>query len=379
MSLDIDKEQHEIAESLRLRPAPAPITKVSRKALVAAGAAISLAIGGVVIWTSREHKPAERPEPVRPAPAKTPEGIAALPKDYLARGAPPPLGPPLPGDLGRPILSAQAGKGDAEQGALAAPAHTELASMAAERELQRRAELKAIRGSGLFTPTITKASVKAVVDRREEAIGGQVADQRLTSPERLQSPASPYVLQAGALIPAALITGLRSDAAGLAIAQVTQDVHDSLTGQHLLIPAGSKLIGEYGTQTPDGQQRLGVAWTRLTLPNGLALVLDKLPAADSQGMAGLQDKVDRHLGRVWSAAALSTVLSIGAEGGASSDDDLTRAIRRGVGSAVSDVGQQAVGRSLDLSPTLTIRPGTSLRVLLTRDLVLEPYKAGASR
>jgi type IV secretion system protein VirB10 len=221
------------------------------------------------------------------------------------------------------------------------------------------------------------------VSRRDPPVAEAVArpptpelgsDPRATSLERLAAPASPYILQAGSIIPAALVTGLRSDAPGLAIAQVSQDVRDSLGGGHLLIPAGSRLIGDYDTAVADGQSRLQVAWTRLILPNGRSIMLDKLPGADAQGMAGLQDGVDRHGGRVLAAAALSTLLAVGSESGASSQEsDLARAVRRGTSQAVTDVGQQAVGRSLALAPALTIRPGAPLRVLLSRDLVLEPY------
>ncbi|HWU80839.1 MAG TPA: TrbI/VirB10 family protein, partial [Caulobacter sp.] len=203
-------------------------------------------------------------------------------------------------------------------------------------------------------------------------------DPRTTSLERLQAPASPYVLQAGAVIPAALVTGLRSNAPGVAIAQVTQDVYDSLGGGFLLIPAGARLVGEYQAEVQTGQSRLRVSWTRLILPSGRSIVLDNIPAADAQGMAGLQDGVDRHSGRILAAAGLSTLLAIGAESGSSSDEsDLVRALRRGSADAVSDVGRQVVGRSLDHAPTLTIRPGAPLRVLLTKDLVLEPYRQGA--
>ena len=101
-------------------------------------------------------------------------------------------------------------------------------------------------------------------------------------------------------------------------------------------------------------------------------MLGKLAAADPQGMAGLQDGVDRHWRQLWSAAVLSTVLAVGA-GAGDDDSGLARAIRRGAGQGVSDVGQQAVGRSLALAPTLTIRPGAPLRVVLKQDLVMEPY------
>ena len=163
------------------------------------------------------------------------------------------------------------------------------------------------------------------------------------------------------------------------MAQVTQDVRDSLGGGYLLIPAGSRLVGEYAAVTGSGQQRLAVAWTRLILPSGKSIVLDKLAASDPQGMAGLQDGVDRHWREVWAAAALSTVLSVGSEAGAADESDLARAVRRGGSQVASDVGQQVVGRSLTRLPTLTVRPGAPLRVVLARDLVLEPYRAEAVR
>ena len=201
----------------------------------------------------------------------------------------------------------------------------------------------------------------------------------MVSAERLQAPASPYLLQAGAVIPAALVTGLRSDIKGPAIAQVTQDVFDSLGRGLLLIPAGSRLIGEYDSGLVAGQSRLGVVWTRLILPSGRSIVLDKLPAADVLGMTGLQDGVDRHGREVLAAAALSTLLAVGSEAGASDESDLARAVRRGASDAAGDVGRQMVGSSLARAPTLTIRPGAPLRVLLTRDLVLEPYGQGDRR
>jgi type IV secretion system protein VirB10 len=377
----IEREQQAIAKDLRLRGAPAPVARVSRKALIVAGAVLSAGLAGAIGWSLTEH-PKKTPPEAAPQSPPPPEKISTLPKDYLQRGAPPTLGPPLPGDLGRPILSAQVQGGQAPGGLISDPAGPSAHSAdqppaPIDPIVQaRRAELAAARQSDVFL----KTSGPVAASTTAPAVGasghsGSVEDARLTSPERLQSPASPYVLQAGAIIPAALVTGLRSDAAGVAIAQVTQDVHDSLGGGFLLIPAGARLIGEYATATVDGQSRLGVAWTRLILPSGRSIVLDKLPAADPQGQAGLKDGVDRHWGRVWAAAGLSTVLAVGAEVGSSGEDDLSRAVRRGASQTASDVGQQIVGRGLSLTPTLTIRPGALLRVLLTRDLILEPYAA----
>jgi type IV secretion system protein VirB10 len=234
--------------------------------------------------------------------------------------------------------------------------------------------------SGLFAAVDHSTAAEAAVAVTSPASPVEAGpDPRLVSTERLQPPASPYVLQAGAVIPAALVTGLRSDIKGPAIAQVTQDVFDSLGGGILLVPTGSRLVGEYDAGLASGQRRLGVVWTRLILPSGRSIALDKLPAADLMGMTGLQDAVDRHGREVLAAAALSTLLAMGAEAGASDESDLVRAIRRGSSETAGDAGRQIVGSSLGRAPTLTIRPGASLRVLLTRDLVLEPYEGQTTR
>lgn len=377
MNETIEQEQQAIAKDLRLRGSARSVTQVSRKALVVTGAVLAAGVAGALAWSLRDHDRAP-PSRVVTQVASPPEQVTGLPKDYLKRGDTPVLGPPLPGDLGRPILSAQRAREAA--GAGGGPAPPRPSAFEAQSPSSARpapgpnpviAARQAARASALFaaaTPSPSSAAPIAPV------VASRADDPRTTSPERLQAPASPYLLQAGSIIAAALVTGLRSDASGLAIAQVSQDVFDSLGGHHLLIPAGARLIGDYETTTKAGQSRLAVIWTRLILPSGRSIVLDKLPAADAQGMAGLQDGVDRHGRAVLAAAALSTVLAIGAEAGQSSDGgDLERAIRRGASQSVSDVGQQAVGRSLNLTPTLTIRPGAPLRVLLSRDLVLEPY------
>lgn len=377
MNETIEQEQQAIAKDLRLRGSARSVTQVSRKALVVTGAVLATGVAGALAWSLRDHDRAP-PSRVVTQVASPPEQVTGLPKDYLKRGDTPVLGPPLPGDLGRPILSAQRAREAA--GAGGGPEAVRPSAFEAQSPSSARpapgpnpviAARQAARASALFaaaTPSPSSAAPIAPV------VASRADDPRTTSPERLQAPASPYLLQAGSIIAAALVTGLRSDASGLAIAQVSQDVFDSLGGHHLLIPAGARLIGDYETTTKAGQSRLAVIWTRLILPSGRSIVLDKLPAADAQGMAGLQDGVDRHGRAVLAAAALSTVLAIGAEAGQSSDGgDLERAIRRGASQSVSDVGQQAVGRSLNLTPTLTIRPGAPLRVLLSRDLVLEPY------
>lgn len=380
MSGERTQAEEAIAKTLRLRGSPAAVARLSRRALIIGSTAIAIVLFGAVSWSMLEHRRAAAPR-TETSPAATPsEQVTALPRGYTGAAGVPTLGAPLPGDLGRPILAAQ--RAGATTGAplasLSEPSVSSPAAPQAPIDPERDAcavVRRAAQQSGLFVAGRAERGGQGSPPVKPEVVG---PDARTTSVERLQAPASPYVLQAGAVIPAALVTGLRSDAPGLAIAQVTQDVYDSLGGGFLLIPAGARLVGEYEAEIKAGQSRLRVAWTRLILPSGRSIVLDKLPAADEQGMAGLQDGVDRHTGRILAAAGLSTILAIGAEAGSSSDEsDVVRAIRRGGADAVNDVGRQVVGRSLDRAPTLTIRPGAPLRVLLSKDLVLEPYRVGA--
>lgn len=391
MSQDHEAAEEAIAKTLRLRGDPAPVARLSRRALVVTGVLVSVGLSAAVGWSLIQRERARPPAADVPQPAQPSERVTALPRGYEGPTGVPPLGPPLPGDLGRPMLKAhRQGKATdwprdaatmapfAADGVASTP--SSLASPQIDVEAETRiAVRRAARQSGLFAAQAAQGSGDGRPMAGPAEAGAQT-DPRTTSVERLQAPASPYVLQAGSVIPAALVTGLRSDTPGLAIAQVTQDIHDSLGGGVLLIPAGSRLVGDYDAEVQDGQNRLQVAWTRLILPSGRSIVLDKLPAADAQGMAGLQDGVVRHGGRILAAAGLSPLLAIGAEAGGDSDEDeLVRALRRAGSATASQVGQQVVGKSLDLKPTLTIRPGAPLRVLLSQDLALEPYQERSVR
>jgi type IV secretory pathway VirB10-like protein len=182
-------------------------------------------------------------------------------------------------------------------------------------------------------------------------------------------------MQAGTIIPGALITGVRSDLPGEITAQVTENVYDSPTGRSLLIPQGSCLIGQYDSQVAFGQTRVLLVWTRLILPSGKSIVMERQPGADAAGYSGLEDQVDEHWGALFKAALLSTLLSVGSEVGTSnSENSLIQAIRSGASQNFNQTGQQIVGRNLNIQPTLTIRPGFPVRVIVNRDLVLEPYQ-----
>jgi len=141
------------------------------------------------------------------------------------------------------------------------------------------------------------------------------------------------------------------------------------------VPAqGTRIIGQYDNNVGFGQSRVLLAWNRLIFPNGRSIVLERQPGADAEGYAGLQDGVDYHWWELFKAAALSTLLSVGSEAGNSGNEsDIARALREGASNSTSQIGQQIVGRQLNIAPTLTIRPGFPVRVIVTHDLVLEPY------
>ena len=161
-------------------------------------------------------------------------------------------------------------------------------------------------------------------------------------------------------------------------AQVTENVFDSPTGRFLLVPQGTRLIGIYDSQIAFAQSRVLLVWTRLIMPNGRSIVLERQPGADTAGYAGLEDEVDNHWGALFKAALLSTLLGIGSELGSTTGtgtkSDVITALRRGSSDSLNQTGQKAVQSNLDIQPTLTIRPGFPVRVIVNRDLVLEPYR-----
>lgn len=384
--------------SMRLRPDPPRVTRLSRKVLAGLGLAAGLGVGGALIYALQTRNGGNQgPELYSTDNRTTPDGLAGLPKDYSGV---PKLGPPLPGDLGRPILNAQnGGQPVSTPGAVAS------APSGPSPEEQRRAqEIEAARTARLFASTDARSTNMGTINPaqttaaamtpqpdlnslglapqpstpsaqdRQLAFLNQTPDKRTVSTDRITAPASPNILQAGAVIAAALITGVRSDLPGQITAQVTENVYDSPTGKILLIPQGTRVIGQYDNGVGFGQRRVLLVWNRLIFPNGRSIVLERQPGADAEGYAGLEDGVDYHWGELFKAAALSTLLSVGAQAGSSGNDsDIVQALRQGASQSINQTGQQVVSRQLNIAPTLTIRPGFPVRVIVTRDLVLEPY------
>ncbi|MGL4236246.1 TrbI/VirB10 family protein [Tabrizicola sp.] len=373
-------------EAFRLRAEPPRVVRLSRKVLAGLTIVTALGIGGALIFALQGRQSADQPSELYTTENRpTADELGQLPSDYAGI---PQLGPALPGDLGGPILRAQ------EEGRPVPP--TAVAGPDPEEQL-RLAEMEAARTSELFfnaeggQPTSVPDSTRfdpagnfppgfPGEQQPQTAQDAQLAflnapvDRRTVSADRVAPPASPYVLQAGAVIPAALVTGIRSDLPGQIVAQVTQHVYDSPSGRYLLIPQGTRLIGEYDSGIGVGQRRVLLVWTRLIFPDGSSIVLERQRGADAGGYAGLEDGVDYHWWDIAKAAALSTLLNVGTELAADDGDVLASAIRDGAQDTINDAGQQIVSRQLDVQPTLTIRPGFPVRVIVTRDLILEPQR-----
>ena len=393
-------------ETFVLRGRPARAVRFRRGMIIGLSAASALALVGVT-WI------ALKPATLRLiATADTTENLVAAKPSEIIKNAPqsysdiPELGPPLPGDFGEAVL--------ARQRALeAAPAQgldqqpTDQAEQARLAEQQARADRqKAAREAGVIFETGRAApndvSATAQVQasegvQRQPSVpseqpsdpGGQLRKAQFLegkgsagtlNPHPLVPPASPYLLSAGSIISASLITGLRSDLPGLVTAQVTENAYDSASGRFILIPQGARLIGSYDSLIAFGQKRALVVWQRLIMPDGSSIEIDNAPASDAQGYAGLTDKVDLHTWTLLKGVALSTLLGVGSQLSlGSSESDLVRAVRESTQQSTERAGQRLVGKALDVQPTITVRPGARVRIVVHKDLLLRPHTEKGDR
>lgn len=369
-----------------------------KKGVVIGGAAIASAgILGVTMLalqapSLRTGQPAEELYNTDKKP--TPDGLAALPGDYSQiQPSTPELGPPLPGDLGRPILERQRELGIAPGGTDLSAAEQRLAQQAIQAKeagVFFRIENWPQQNAPATTaqPTQTASLQQAAPNRltldperdqnnqqRKLDFLNQQDTGGVYNPHALQIPVSPYQVMAGSVIAASLITGINSDLPGLVTAQVTENVYDTVTGQTLLIPQGARLIGTYDSVVAFGQSRALLVWQRIILPDGSSIQIDNLPATDAAGYAGLEDDVDYHTWRLLKGIAMATLLGVGTElSFGSNESDLVRAIRESTQQNAAQAGQRLTEKNLNIQPTITIRPGWPLRVVVQKDIILRPYK-----
>jgi type IV secretion system protein VirB10 len=214
-------------------------------------------------------------------------------------------------------------------------------------------------------------------DRKNAFVDGKGAGKGDFLEAAVQHPKSPYEIQAGTILPAVLITAISSDLPGPVVAQVREQVYDSVAGQYLLVPQGSRLLARYDSMVAWGQERVLVCWNRLILPNGDSIDLGCMPAADLQGAAGLSDGVDEHWWRILKGATVATLLSTGTAFAAGNTTGYNPTVgqlaARNASGEIGSVGQELTRSDLMIQPTLTVRPGFSVNVVVTKDIVLSPY------
>jgi type IV secretion system protein TrbI len=406
----------ESSDSLALRSAPKPVRRLNRRVLIVGTGVLGAGVLAVTLWSlqpktqplaaSATAEPQAQVDRVSRA-----EGLESLPRDYSGV---PQLGRPL-GELGRPILRAEqeAGIDSMEEGGFA-PDFTEDAARAQrlkdvqEDEAAAKAQvffqlanrkrddpgesppaegpsaleraLALVPGQGSGTAGSARPDGDPVDSNRQSSkrpFAGVGSDETLSG-SQLETPTSPYQLLAGTVISAALITGINSDLPGQITASVTENVFDTVSGRHVLIPQGSRLIGRYDSEVTFGQSRVLLVWTRLLRPDGSSITLDRLPGVDAAGNAGLTDKVDFHWRRIFAGAAVSSLIGVGAELASPSRDANGNAVmlagRDSLQGSITDVGQQITQRNLGVQPTLTIRPGFPLRIIVNNDISIQPFR-----
>ena len=419
-------------EELTLRAKPRPVTRINRRVLMLLFGTGLLLIFGATIFALDPPNLFDRDragtELYNVDNKPTPEGLENLPRRYSDLPKPvPELGAPLPGDLGGAVLGVERDLGITAPPNLPFRPNPEEDAARAERIRQARIAQQA-NESGVFfqlsTRNVAASSPGAVpggqnqtpvnaspnsgpdsrnpfdVTRTGDANGplkldlqndqnlqgrkldflNSSVDNKIYSPHKLQDPASPYQVMAGTIISASLVTGINSDLPGRIIAQVTENIYDTVTGRYLLIPQGSRMIGTYDSLVAFGQERALVVWQRIIMPDGSSVVIDNLPATDTAGYAGLEDQVNFDTWRLLKGIALSTLLGVSTELTFSGQEsDLVKTIRESTQNSVNQVGQRLTERNLNIQPIITIRLGWPLRIIVHSDLVLRPYGGQGGR
>lgn len=357
---------------LTTRAAPPRPRRLSRKAIAGLIGVGAFAIAGALAYSlgssGRGHDAQER---VTIAPRQDADVLTDAPKDYSDIASPAEtMGPPPPaGD-------------EASAPAADTPAPPTAPDPAVAEADRRRQAQETARASKLFAASdgARKPPSDSDITPQSPAAMPPSDQPRTTNAKsatqnsgRVTPAPGPHVIMAGSTIAGALVTGLSSDLPGQVIAQVTEDVFDSVTGRTRLIPQGARLLGTYDSKVAFGQDRALVIWNRLIYPDGRSVDLDQMSATDGTGAAGLSDRVDNHWGSIIKAGIVATLFGVGTElSDSSGDSAIAEAIRESNGQTVGRAGDRLVERELEVRPTISIRPGTRIRVLVSRDLVLEP-------
>ncbi|PHZ86750.1 TrbI/VirB10 family protein [Paremcibacter congregatus] len=391
-----------MTDTLEIKTKPQPVSRLNKKMVIlASGLVVGLLVGVSFYALEPKDKQAEpQKELYNITNKRIAEGLEDLPESYKDV---PQLGAPYMGDTAPALYAAEVNAG------LALPADQPFRpsqmeeNLRAERIKKARRKMQAEESGVFFRTSGTKAEAGAghmpssatdgqydgtsfsALAQQALPITASVQDKKkafLESPGKhsgvskhgLREQLSPYSLLSGTVISASLITGINSDLPGQALAQVTKNIYDTVTGNYLLIPQGSRLIGRYDSEISSGQQRVLVVWERIIRPDGSSIQIDNLSGTDKAGYAGLSDNVDWHTGKLLKGIGLATLLGVGSElayGGA--DGTLAEAIRDSSQSNINQAGQKIIDQNLSIPPTITIRPGWPVRVIVGSDIILTPF------
>ena len=198
----------------------------------------------------------------------------------------------------------------------------------------------------------------------------------------MKAPNSSYEIRTGFVLPATLISGINSELPGQIVAQISQDVSDTATGRHLLIPQGSRLVGQYSSDVSYGQERVLIAWNRIIFPDGKALDIGSMTGADAAGYSGFKDQVNNHYFRIFGSAVLMSAVTAAvtlSQGDDDDDDDsdsASDALSEALGQNLGQVTVEMIRKNMNISPTLNIRPGYRFNVMVTKDMTFsKPYSS----
>jgi type IV secretion system protein VirB10 len=229
------------------------------------------------------------------------------------------------------------------------------------------------------TLPIGQLAESATPDKTNSTVVRPTSEATSETRVSVDSASLPFVVQAGTLVPAVLITEINSDLPGQVLAQVARDVYDTRSQRTILIPRGAKLIGTYEDQVPVGRDRLLVAWTRVLFPDGRSISLPGLQTKDRAGAGGVSDRVDRHMRRTFGTTALLSLIGAGLQlsqprgaiVGGGYYPSAGQVAAAAVGQQLAEVAAQLLKREHDARPTIRIRQGLAFNVFLNTDLVFE--------
>jgi type IV secretion system protein VirB10 len=397
-----NKAENKVApETLELRARPQPVTRINRRIVFGGVAVVLLFVASLVLIALQPPKlNVDTPrELINVEHKRITDGLQRLPATYDSLPVDPRDEPPNSPAVVPQLRKASSDLAD-EGEQIERTRLARMVGQARESPVFFRLQLKAPRDGAANTEpsnqsrstTATRqwarplapsdlagTSTDVTEGRRKLMFLRSEPEKDIYNPHALQTPASPYQLMAGTVIAASLVSGLNSDLPGFVIAQVTENVYDTVSGRFLLIPQGARLIGKYDNVVAFGQERALVVWQRIILPDGSSVVIDNLPATDTGGYSGLADQVDLHTWQLLNGVALATVLGAGSElVYGSSDNDLVRALQLSTQSTSNRAGQRLIERNLNVQPTITVRPGWPLRVIVHKDIILRPYQGATT-